>query len=218
MKTIGTYELIDHGIDHANYFQGCGVSHTSFDYVVTGCGENAKEAFEDALEQIAQDGYDVSTLEESEPDYQSEKAENASVTNYFAKRGEEPAEDCELYYYLSIRWNEGTYTGIIDGLRGTSLEMTREQALGASHQGDCYEDAKALTKDPAIAKRLDAIGAETLRLALKESGGWDSEELSDNEENRVRAVWMAACDVKMMLAAQDMLAEHLESKSKRENK
>lgn len=109
MKPIAEFEVIDHGIEHAQYFQGCGTSYTKFANVVTGCGESAAEAWDDALECIAMDGFDVSTIEQSEDNalFTSDKADEASVENHLAKAGIELGEneDCELYYYVSIRWN-----------------------------------------------------------------------------------------------------------------
>lgn len=103
---ITKYEVIDHGVDHSQYFQGCGVSYTSFDHVATGCGSSASEAWNDALEQIASDGTDVQSLEDSEDGklFTSAKAEAATVEAFVEKQGEEMAEDCELYYYVSIRY------------------------------------------------------------------------------------------------------------------
>lgn len=108
-KAIGEFEILDHGIDHSQYFQGCGISYTRFNNVVTGCGSNAKEAFDDAMEQIASAGeFDYKLIEDSEEgkQYQTEEAEAASVENHLKKYGESVGEDCELYYYLSVRWNE----------------------------------------------------------------------------------------------------------------
>jgi len=51
---IGKFEVIDHGVNGSQYFQGCGVSFTEFDHVVTGYGDNFSEALEDALEMLAQ--------------------------------------------------------------------------------------------------------------------------------------------------------------------
>lgn len=106
---IKEFEVIDHGIDHAQYFQGCGIAYTKFDRVATGCGENATEAFEDALEQIAMDGFDVQPIEESADGklFTSIEAQKASVEAYLDKQQvpEEDREDCELYYYVSIRWS-----------------------------------------------------------------------------------------------------------------
>jgi len=86
------------------------------------------------------------------------------------------------------------HAGCFDGLRGLEIEMTLDDALSAAHQGRCDDDVAALTLQPAIATQLDAIHPDTLRLGLQESGaGWD---LSDDDANRQRAVWMAACDIR----------------------
>lgn len=44
------YQIIDHGPEHEQYFQGCGVAFTKFDMCFTGIGDNAKDAYEDAAE------------------------------------------------------------------------------------------------------------------------------------------------------------------------
>ncbi len=86
------------------------------------------------------------------------------------------------------------HCGCFDGLRGLEIEMTLDDALSASHQGQCDNDVAALAMQPAISAQLDAIHPDTLRLALQECGaGWD---LSDDDANRQRAVWMAACDIR----------------------
>jgi hypothetical protein len=92
--------------------------------------------------------------------------------------------------------------GCFDGLRGLTIEMTIDQAESASHQGDCDEDIAELLKVPKIAAQLDKIGQEQIALALKEYGAWDTEELSDHEQNRRRALWSACCDVKENLGEQ----------------
>ena len=111
MKSIEKFEIVDHGIQHTQYFQGCGVSFTKFENVVTGAGESAKSAFEDCLEQIVLDDFDVSSIEKSKDGrkFQTKKAENFTVTKHLRKNGwkEEEMETGvnENYYYLSIRWN-----------------------------------------------------------------------------------------------------------------
>lgn len=40
LKTIIAYEFVDHGIEHEQYFQGCGLSFTSYTDVVTGTGSS----------------------------------------------------------------------------------------------------------------------------------------------------------------------------------
>ncbi len=90
---------------------------------------------------------------------------------------------------------EKLYFGYFDGLRGTGIEMTLDQALSASHQGQCDSDVSALLRVPAIASQLDALDPDTIRDGLREAGAWDAEELADDDQNRHRALWLAACDI-----------------------
>lgn len=60
MKNITKFEIINHGVELPNYFQGCGTAFTEFDFVQTGAGFDLKEAFDDALEQLAQCDYEIS--------------------------------------------------------------------------------------------------------------------------------------------------------------
>ena len=62
MKTPVDFEVVVHGVDHEQYFQGCGVSFTPFSDVATGIGDNAPGAYGDALEMLATGGWDVSKL------------------------------------------------------------------------------------------------------------------------------------------------------------
>ena len=140
MKTITCFEIVDHGIDHAQYFQGCGLSRTKFTDCATGCGDNPREALDDALETLAQDGWDVSKVEASAEGVAYAKAvkpsafdevhaqleadnpqgNNESDADYSA-RIDDLLSDCdsELYYYVSVRvsdqtdWDE-TPDGFID--------------------------------------------------------------------------------------------------------
>jgi len=59
MKTIQEYEIIKHGIEHSDYFQGCSISFTGFTDVGTGIGNSEFEALDDALNQLAQNDWDV---------------------------------------------------------------------------------------------------------------------------------------------------------------
>ena len=62
-KAIAEFELLDHGIENASYFQGCGLSHTEYDGIATGCGSNPAEAIDDALEQLACGDWAVEGME-----------------------------------------------------------------------------------------------------------------------------------------------------------
>lgn len=87
-------------------------------------------------------------------------------------------------------------SGCFCGLRGYEIEMTIEQALGASHAGQCDSDVAALSRVPEIAAQLDSFTPDEIREALKEYGAWTDEELQDDEQNRQRALWSAACDIR----------------------
>ena len=140
MKTITCFEIVDHGIDHAQFFQGCGVGRTKFAEVATGCGDNPAEALADALETLAQDGWNVSKVTESAEGLAYLKAEKPSASDEvreqlvddtaqgadesdedYEARIDDAMSDCdsELYYYLSVRvtdqtdWDE-TPDGFID--------------------------------------------------------------------------------------------------------
>lgn len=76
------------------------------------------------------------------------------------------------------------------------IQMTKEQALSASHPGECDEDVKALLENKKIARQLDRIPAEKIAAELKEFGAWDEEELKDESANRERIIWIAAGNIK----------------------
>jgi hypothetical protein len=96
-KQIGQFEVIDHGIEHSQYFQGCGVE--SFANVVTGIGDNPAEAIDDCLDQITQWGFDTEGMEERILAQEGLKALPESPS-----AADESGED--VYYHVSIRWNE----------------------------------------------------------------------------------------------------------------
>lgn len=51
----GSYQIDNLGPDHEQYFQGAGVSFTKYDDVAVGIGDNAVEAYQDAVEILFQD-------------------------------------------------------------------------------------------------------------------------------------------------------------------
>lgn len=101
MKQIADYSIVDHGVEHAQYFQGEGIAHSYFDGIATGAGENAKEAYEDAVEQLAIDDWNVDQLPKRPPGI---RADNKVLRS---RLGEEwSAEDSELHYYVSVKVRE----------------------------------------------------------------------------------------------------------------
>lgn len=90
------YEIINHGYDHSQYFQGCGTFGTNFSHCVTGCGNNAKEAYEDAAEQVSQMFEDAYKWLPKKPRGINAKDKVPARIQF---------EDSELCWYVSIRFN-----------------------------------------------------------------------------------------------------------------
>lgn len=86
------YEVIDHGPDHHQYFSGCGTAYSGFDHVVTGAGHDSREAFNDALDQMACAGY------------------NTDGIRGVSKLSRRVAKYEDWYYYVSIRFNNARGT------------------------------------------------------------------------------------------------------------
>ena len=76
------------------------------------------------------------------------------------------------------------------------ITMTKEQARGASHPGPCDDDVKALLTVPAIRRQFTRIPAEAIKAELSEYGTWDDVELSDEQANQERIIWIAAGNIR----------------------
>lgn len=63
-KRIEAYEIINHGVEWSDYFQGCGVCGTEFTDVATGIGESEEDAAKDALELLSQNDWDTDSNSE----------------------------------------------------------------------------------------------------------------------------------------------------------
>lgn len=99
MKTIQEYEIVDHGIEHEQYFQGCGTAFTRFETVATGIGNGLKQALNDAADQLAEQGYEISNELQSEIDSLDSKETEETHTDC----GDEECYSQDVYYYASIR-------------------------------------------------------------------------------------------------------------------
>lgn len=75
------------------------------------------------------------------------------------------------------------------------IRLTLAQAKQGSHPGDVTADIQDLLTVPAIAKQLDAIPAHDIALELEEYGAWDESELSDDDRNRERILWIACGNI-----------------------
>ncbi len=103
MRSIGEFELINHGMEHSQYFQGCGIAFTRWGNVITGIGNNPAEAIDGCLEQIAQAEFDAEGME-TRIMAQEGWGELPTFPSVLEEYGAE--EECEIHYHVSIRWNE----------------------------------------------------------------------------------------------------------------
>lgn len=88
---IKAYEIIDHGYSYACDFPGEGTAFTDFEDCFTGIGNDAKEAYEDAVE-LASSTYDVSRL--------PKRPRGITEKNRVPRRRHEGGE---FWYHVSIR-------------------------------------------------------------------------------------------------------------------
>ncbi len=100
-RAIAAFELIDHGIEHSQYFQGCGIAFTDYQDVATGIGDDPAEAIDDALESLAQadwetDGMEQRIMAEMGIDELPHEPSVHDMTT-------DSDGDCELHYHVSIR-------------------------------------------------------------------------------------------------------------------
>lgn len=104
MAAIGDYELLDHGIEHSDYFQGCGTAFTSFEHVATGIGDNFAEAYDDACEMIAQQ-HDIDDWEAFDKRVLADNDAAAFPTSPAVEHDEDEGDMGSVYYHVSIRYN-----------------------------------------------------------------------------------------------------------------
>ena len=100
MKKVTAYEVIDHGFEHPDYLQGCGTAYTEFEDCATGIGDTAREAYEDALDALAQSDWDVSGIRGKS------SLSRQTVRGFLRSQGfhsKEDLEDTEIQAYVSIR-------------------------------------------------------------------------------------------------------------------
>jgi len=103
MKTVKGCVVVDHGFDAEQYFQGCGASFTEFDECATGIGDTAREAFDDALESLAQNDWDVTGIPNRGRGFSRLTVRGYLKGLGFSKSDIEAGDGSETYAYVSIR-------------------------------------------------------------------------------------------------------------------
>lgn len=75
------------------------------------------------------------------------------------------------------------------------LNITKQDAMTGSHQGQCDDDIAALRTVPYIRRQLAKLDPKALREELGGYGAWDDAELSDHDANLSRILWIACGDI-----------------------
>ena len=103
-----TFEIVNHGIENDQYFQGCGTAFTDWTYCWTGIGQNLTEAVDDACDNIASGGSQLTASDYKAILEQAKQDDNGlSVCGQCEDRTCDNGE-CEvdgLYYYASVRYS-----------------------------------------------------------------------------------------------------------------
>lgn len=76
-----------------------------------------------------------------------------------------------------------------------SIELPISVAQACSHSGPCDMDIQTCMELPEVKAELSEIDPVQLIKELKEYGAWDSNELSNHEDNLARILWLAAGDI-----------------------
>lgn len=92
-RSVEAFEIVSHGINQSDYFQGCGTAFTEFDEAFTGIGSSEYEAAQDAMDMAAS----ILTW----PD--KVRAEIESDFDGMSRVENIPEEADEAWYYLTIR-------------------------------------------------------------------------------------------------------------------
>jgi hypothetical protein len=101
------YEIVDLGVDTPDYFQGFGVSYTPFEHCTYGIGDTAEEAYDDALESVAQcEGTEriMALLPESCGIYDAVDHTDHDELSC-CNEDDNDMWPCDVYYHVGIRWN-----------------------------------------------------------------------------------------------------------------
>jgi hypothetical protein len=103
---VTDYQIVDYGIDNAQYFQGHGTAFTKYDHAALGGGDSYCEALTDALGQAAQCGAEIELATEDLPEQPANNAESAWERHcQYCDQEDHDNCDSELYYYVGLRWN-----------------------------------------------------------------------------------------------------------------
>jgi len=101
---VGAFSIETLGVEYPDYFQGFGLGPQSeFDYCAYGIGDTEEEAFQDCLEMVAQQGFDVD--DETEARIREGYGPVDDETTAAEYLDLEEFEDSPAYVHIGIKWN-----------------------------------------------------------------------------------------------------------------
>jgi len=77
-----------------------------------------------------------------------------------------------------------------------TIKLPKECMRDCSSQGACDEAVSFWLKNRKVRESIMQVPTDELAAILREVGAWDTDELSDDESNRERILWIVACDMK----------------------
>lgn len=85
-KIARSYRIVDHGLMFSDYFSGHGTAYTDWEDCATGFADDAKAAVNEALEMLAENGWDLSEIEdqimEEMAGWDAQAVQNSSVEKW----------------------------------------------------------------------------------------------------------------------------------------
>ena len=101
---VGEFQIETLGVEYPDYFQGFGLGPRSrFNYCAYGIGDTEEEAFQDCLEMVAQQGFDVD--DETEARIREGYGPIDDETTAAEYLDLEEFEDSPAYVHIGIKWN-----------------------------------------------------------------------------------------------------------------
>jgi hypothetical protein len=136
---------------YCDYFQGVSTVHTRWEDVYTGTGENAHEALDEALDDAAQDGWDVRSVKNEFDPESPDNVQNSIRANNPDLEDDDDTPD-GVYYYVSI-FVRGVPGGVEESADSGILKRLGKVAVAASLAAQF--DIKVSDKGATIVKYKD---------------------------------------------------------------
>jgi len=108
---VGSFQVENLGVDSASYFPGYGLGPSSkFAYCAYGIGDTEEEAFQDCLEMVAQQGFDIDGETEERIRAEYGAIDDSTTVAEYLDWDKETIEEVassgeESYFHVGIKWN-----------------------------------------------------------------------------------------------------------------